>query len=41
MTESERIAELQRLIMALAEKLYICSQKLSELSEKPDKRGRP
>lgn len=40
MTESEHIAMLQRFVLALAEKLWICSLKLSELSERPDVRGK-
>ena len=40
MTEAEQIAMLHRLVLSLAEKLWICSLKLSELSEKPDVRGK-
>lgn len=33
----DRIAELQKLIMALAEKLAVCSEELSRLAEKNQK----
>lgn len=40
MTEAEQIAMLQRLVLSLAEKLYIVAMHLGRLSERPDVRGK-
>jgi|GEM_PF-5533921 len=38
MSDTERIAVLEKLVMALAEKLYCVAMHLGKLSERPDKR---